>query len=39
LTLYKKLTEKSEETATKLPPITGSPSILDKIVKRDPAKE
>jgi len=39
LTLYKKLTEKSEEAATKLPPITGSPSILDKIVKRAPSKE
>ncbi|GGE97342.1 UDP-galactopyranose mutase [Hymenobacter cavernae] len=39
LTLYKKLTEKSEEAATKLPPITGSTSILDKIVKRAPSKE
>ena len=39
LTLYKKLTEKSEEVATKLPPITGSTSILDKIVKRAPSKE
>jgi len=39
LTLYKKLTEKSEETAAKLPPITGSTSILDKIVKRAPSKE
>ncbi|WP_375435565.1 UDP-galactopyranose mutase [uncultured Hymenobacter sp.] len=40
LTLYKKLTEKSEEAvkaATK-PAITGSASIIDKLVPRDPAK-
>ncbi|OUJ75234.1 UDP-galactopyranose mutase [Hymenobacter crusticola] len=39
LTLYKKLTEKTEEATTKLPPITGSTSIIDKIVKRAPSKE
>lgn len=40
LTLYKKLTEKSEE-AVKIaakPAITGSASIIDKLVPRDPAK-
>ncbi|UYZ62932.1 UDP-galactopyranose mutase [Hymenobacter weizhouensis] len=39
LTLYKKLTEKSEE-AQKLakPAITGSTSIMEKLVPRDPAK-
>ncbi|WP_324675705.1 UDP-galactopyranose mutase [Hymenobacter sp. GOD-10R] len=39
LTLYKKLTEKTEEVTTKLPPISGSTSIIDKIVKRAPSKE
>ncbi|SNR44537.1 MULTISPECIES: UDP-galactopyranose mutase [Hymenobacter] len=41
LTLYKKLTEKSEEVqkATVKPTITGSAAILDKLVPRDPAKE
>ena len=39
LTLYKKLTEKSEE-AVKVakPAIMGSASIMDKLVARDPAK-
>ncbi|UOQ65627.1 UDP-galactopyranose mutase [Hymenobacter volaticus] len=40
LTLYKKLTEKSEEAvkAAAKPAITGSASIIDKLVPRDPAK-
>jgi UDP-galactopyranose mutase len=40
LTLYKKLTEKGEEAQkVKKPAITGSASIMDKLVPRDPAKE
>ena len=40
LTLYKKLTEKGEEAQRmKKPAITGSASIMDKLVPRDPAKE
>ncbi|HLK97720.1 MAG TPA: UDP-galactopyranose mutase, partial [Hymenobacter sp.] len=40
LTLYKKLTEKSEEALkAKKPAITGSASIMDKLVPRDPAKK
>jgi UDP-galactopyranose mutase len=41
LTLYKKLTEKSEEAqkAAAMPAITGSASIINKLVPRDPAKE
>jgi len=39
LTLYKKLTEKSEEAVKAAKPaITGSASIIDKLVPRDPAK-
>jgi UDP-galactopyranose mutase len=40
LTLYKRLTEKSEEAlkAAAKPAITGSASIIDKLVPRDPAK-
>jgi len=40
LTLYKKLTEKNEEALkAKKPAITGSASIMDKLVPRDPAKK
>jgi UDP-galactopyranose mutase len=40
LTLYKKLTEKSEEAQkVVIPAITGSASIINKLVPRDPAKE
>ncbi|SNC75520.1 UDP-galactopyranose mutase [Hymenobacter gelipurpurascens] len=41
LTLYKKLTEKTEEAQKTVvkPAITGSASILDKLVPRDPAKK
>ncbi|GAA4377042.1 UDP-galactopyranose mutase [Hymenobacter koreensis] len=40
LTLYKKLTEKGEEAQkAKKPTITGSASIIDKLVPRAPAKE
>ena len=39
LTLYKKLTEKEESLKPKLPAITGSTSIMEKLVPRDPAKE
>ncbi|GAB3234246.1 UDP-galactopyranose mutase [Hymenobacter seoulensis] len=39
LTLYKKLTEKTEEAQKPAKPaITGSAAILDKLVPRDPAK-
>ncbi|TGE19858.1 UDP-galactopyranose mutase [Hymenobacter elongatus] len=38
LTLYKKLTDKAEKVAA-TPSITGSTSIMDKLVPRDPAKE
>ncbi|MCB2407120.1 UDP-galactopyranose mutase [Hymenobacter lucidus] len=38
LTLYKKLTDKAEKVADK-PSITGSASIMEKLVPRDPAKE
>jgi UDP-galactopyranose mutase len=39
LTMYKKLTEKSEEAAKAVKPaIIGSASIIDKLVPRDPAK-
>ncbi|WP_026879790.1 UDP-galactopyranose mutase [Hymenobacter norwichensis] len=39
LTMYKKLTEKSEEAAKAAKPaIIGSASIIDKLVPRDPAK-
>jgi UDP-galactopyranose mutase len=38
LTLYKKLTDKAEKVADK-PSITGSTSIMEKLVPRDPAKE
>ncbi|SHI69819.1 UDP-galactopyranose mutase [Hymenobacter daecheongensis DSM 21074] len=38
LTLYKKLTDKVEKAADK-PSIVGSPSIMDKLVPRAPAKE
>ncbi|MCC2548368.1 UDP-galactopyranose mutase [Hymenobacter sp. BT175] len=38
LTLYKKLTDKVEKVAEK-PSITGSTSLMDKLVPRDPAKE
>jgi len=37
LTLYKKLTEKSDE-AVKKPAISGSTSLVEKLVSRDPAK-
>ena len=40
LTLYKKLTtDKPTEKAATTPPITGSASIMEKILSRDPAKE
>ena len=39
LTLYKKLTEKEEGLKPKKPAITGSTSIMEKLVPRDPAKE
>jgi UDP-galactopyranose mutase len=39
LTLYKKLTEKEESLKPKKPAITGSTSIMEKLVPRDPAKE
>jgi UDP-galactopyranose mutase len=39
LTTYKKLTEKEEAQKPKKPAITGSASIIDKLVPRDPAKK
>ncbi|GAB3836647.1 UDP-galactopyranose mutase [Hymenobacter jeollabukensis] len=38
LTLYKKLTEKSEEAQPKKPAITGSATLMEKLLPRDPDK-
>ncbi|RTQ49329.1 UDP-galactopyranose mutase [Hymenobacter gummosus] len=39
LTLYKKLTEKSEEAQPKKPAITGSATLMEKLLPRDPDKQ
>ena len=39
LTLYKKLTEKSEEAQPKKPAITGSTTLMEKLLPRDPDKQ
>jgi UDP-galactopyranose mutase len=39
LTLYKKLTEKSEEAQPKKPAITGSATLMEKLLPRDPDKK
>lgn len=39
LTMYKKLTEKSEEAQPKKPAITGSATLMEKLLPRDPDKQ
>lgn len=39
LTVYKKLTEKSEEAQPKKPAITGSATLMEKLLPRDPDKQ
>jgi UDP-galactopyranose mutase len=39
LTLYKRLTDREEAAKPARPVIAGSPSLVDKLVSRDPAKE
>ena len=39
LTLYKRLTEKSEEAKAKVPAISGTTSLVEKLVSRTPQKE